>query len=571
MWSQTYGGTSADQADSLVETSDGGYTIACTTQSFGAGLADFWLIKTDAAGNMQWNRTYGGPNADYASALVATSDGGYTIAGNIIAPGFPSQPKGACLIKTDEFGEVEWNQTYDDGYKNYAYSLVETDDGGYTLAGTTNDDFWLLRTNEIGDIEWSREYGGTEYDSAYSLVATSDGGYALAGTTRSFGNGGYQAWLVKTDASGNEEWNRIYGGIGSEGGYSLTETSDGGYAIIGYTDSFGAGKSDFWLIKTDASGNMKWNRTYGGTGDDRGTSLVETGDGGYIIVGDYNLSGSLEEDAVSLLVKTDKYGNMEGNQTYEGAISELVATVDGGYALAGYMGSLGAGNGDALLVKTADEYTIFPHLRPPEVCIEAPKNRTYNTDNVSMNFTVDEETTWMGYSLDGQGNVTVTGNTTLTGLANGSHRLTLYANDTDGNIGVSEEVFFTVDINAPVVSVLEPKNITYNVDEVWLNFTVNEAYSEIVYCLDGQANVTIIGNTKLTGLTNGSHNITVYATNAVGNTGKSETVTFTIAAEQPPEDSNIDGTAIALAVVATVVVGISSAYYVKRRKQQTRA
>ena len=174
MWSQTYGGTSADYAYSLVETSDGGYALAGITYSFGAGLADFWLIKTDASGNMEWNQTYGGTNSETTSALVATSDGGYAIAGSIVAPGFPPSPEGACLIKTDEFGSMEWNQTYDEGYRSYAYSLLVTSDGGYTVAGYTSPsftdaaDFWLVKTDETGYVP---EYSSWLFPSLL-LVAT---------------------------------------------------------------------------------------------------------------------------------------------------------------------------------------------------------------------------------------------------------------------------------------------------------------------------------------------------------------------------------------------------------------
>ena len=153
---------------------------------------------------------------------------------------------------------------------------------------------------------WSQTYGGTEKDGALSLVQTSDGGYAMVGYTCSFGAGEDDFWLIKTDEAGNMEWNRTYGGTGSDIAISLIETSDGGYALVGYTESFGAGSDDFWFVKTDSSGNMQWNRTYGGTKGDYAFSLVETSDGGYAIAG-YTFSvGAVNSDL--WLVKTDEQG-----------------------------------------------------------------------------------------------------------------------------------------------------------------------------------------------------------------------------------------------------------------------
>jgi len=153
-----------------------------------------------------------------------------------------------------------WNRTYSEGSKWDTYSLVVTSDGGYAIAGVSSSggavsaDFLLIKTDAEGNMEWSRTYGGTSNDHAYSLVQTSDGGYALAGRTYSFDVGQGDFWLVKTDAEGNMEWNRTYGGKNIEIAHSLVEVSDGGYALAGKTTSFGAGSSDFWLVKTDAQG-----------------------------------------------------------------------------------------------------------------------------------------------------------------------------------------------------------------------------------------------------------------------------------------------------------------------------
>ena len=160
---------------------------------------------------------------------------------------------------------VMWSQTYEIISFGRAYSLVETSDGGYAIAGESglDSDFCLLKTDEWGNMQWTKTYGGTKDDRALSVVETSDGGYALAGYTESFGAGSFDFWLVKTDVNGSMQWNRTYGGSNLEKAYSLIKTFDGGYAIAGYTQSSGARGNDFWVVKTDSNGNMVWNQTYG--------------------------------------------------------------------------------------------------------------------------------------------------------------------------------------------------------------------------------------------------------------------------------------------------------------------
>jgi len=244
MWSQTYGGAEGDYAHSLVETSDGGFAIVGITRDDYGFDIDCLLVKTDEYGNMEWNQTYGGEDSYHADAVVQTSDGGYAIAGDkyVFDEGYD-----CWLAKTDEYGNMEWNQTYGGSSPDHARSLVETFDGGYALAGYTYSfggkgyDFWLIKTDGYGNVEWNQTYGGANHEYARSLVETSDGGYALAGGTR----------LVKTDAHGSLEWYRTYDGGSAN---SLIEVSDGGYALAGYTTSFGAGSYDFWLAKTDEHG-----------------------------------------------------------------------------------------------------------------------------------------------------------------------------------------------------------------------------------------------------------------------------------------------------------------------------
>jgi hypothetical protein len=212
-WNKTYGGTDADHSAALIVTGDGGYALAGATYSYGAGNSDAWLVKTDASGNMQWNKTYGGTNDEYFRGIVQTGDGGYALAGST------------------------------------------------TSFGAGDADAWLVKTDSSGNAQWNKTYGGTNSDGPGSLVQTIDGGYALSG--QSFGVSDADAWLVKTDASGNVQWTKTYGGTSTEGALALVETGDGGYALAGITDSFGAGGYDFWLVKTDAAGNAMDGFKYG--------------------------------------------------------------------------------------------------------------------------------------------------------------------------------------------------------------------------------------------------------------------------------------------------------------------
>jgi hypothetical protein len=345
LWSQTYGGAENDVAYSLVSTSDGGYALAGVTESFGSGGGDFWLVKSDALGNMEWNKTYGGTGNEEAHSLIATFDGGYALAG--YTESFGAGDRDFWLVKTDTLGNAEWNRTYGGMWGDQAYSLIATSDGGYAIVGVTQPfvdakfDFWLVKIDASGNMEWNKTYEGSGL--AYSLVATSDGGYAIVGDA--YGD----SLLVKTDALGNMQWSKTYG---TENDYdfarSLVTTPDGGYVIAG---TLGIGGP--FLVKTDSLGNMQWNRT-SATFMAASYSLVATSDGGFALAGSAPFIGAGASDF--WLIKTNASGNIQWNHTYGGTDNEyaysLVVTSDGGYALAGGTSSFGAGGDDFWLVKT---------------------------------------------------------------------------------------------------------------------------------------------------------------------------------------------------------------------------
>ena len=289
-WSKTYGGTGYDTAYSVVQTSDGGYAVGGWLYSNSVTGNDFWLVKTDSSGNLQWDKTYGGPESETARSMVQTSDGGYALAGESTMPG--EGQKAFWLAKTDSSGNLQWIKRYGESSSSEsAFSVIQTSDGGYALAGSTysfvssSSDFWLVKTDSSGNLQWDKTYGGSNNERARFVIQTSDGGYALAGYTNSFGSGDDDCWLVKIDSSGNKLWDKTYGGVDLDHAYSVVQTSDNGYALAGLTHSYGAGSGDFWLVKTDSSGNLQWDKTYGGSSYDQAFSLIQTSERGYALVG----------------------------------------------------------------------------------------------------------------------------------------------------------------------------------------------------------------------------------------------------------------------------------------------
>jgi hypothetical protein len=299
-WNKTFGGTDQDWSRSVQQTTDGGYIIIGTTTSFGNGNEDVYLIKTDGNGIEQWNRTFGGTNNDRGCSVQQTTDGGYIITG--ITMSFGNGNEDVYLIKTDGNGIEQWNKTFGEIGLDWGYSVQQTTDGGYVIAGWALQDIFLIKTDGNGIEQWNKTFGGAGLDWGFSVKQTTDGGYIIAGKTISFGNGSYDVYLIKTDGNGIEQWNRTFGGTNNDGAYSVQQTTDGGYIIAGMTESFGNGNEDVYLIKTDGNGVEQWNQTFGDINDDGGNSVQQTTDGGYVITG-WTLWDIY-------LIKTDGNGNI---------------------------------------------------------------------------------------------------------------------------------------------------------------------------------------------------------------------------------------------------------------------
>ncbi len=316
---------------------------------------DIWLLKLDSAGDTSWARTYGGPSLDQAYDVKQTSHGDYIISGCVAESTGPQ----ACLTRVKEDGDLLWTREYGLGV---AYSVQPTSDGGFIAGGenqtSMRGDFWLIKVDADGDTEWTRTYGGTDDDLGWSVQQASDGGYVLVGQTQSFGAGWWDVMLWKVDAEGNTLWVRTYGGPRYEVGFwdCLDRTSDGGYAIVALTGSFGVG-GDAWLIRTDENGDSLWSRLYGGELNDGGYSVHQTLDGGFIVAG---TTGSLAPaDSNDLwLVRTSSTGELLWQGAYGGRRAEegfcVTQTRDSGYVATGWTASFGAGGADVYVVKVKE-------------------------------------------------------------------------------------------------------------------------------------------------------------------------------------------------------------------------
>ena len=376
-WSKTYGGDMIDWGNCIQQTTDGGYIISGTyyRNAWSLWYCYFYILKIDSTGNQEWYKTFGTYDREnVAQSIRQTTDGGYIITGY---SGIPQNME-LYLAKTDSNGNIEWEHTFGEVDSFDAGRCVEqTSDGGYIIVGETGaysngyENVWLIKTDSNGNQQWNKTFGGDIYEAGNCVKITSDGGYIILGYTDSYGTeGSSDVWLIKTDVNGDEEWNNSFGGIDNDVGISLQITSDNGYILTGYTNSYGAGGSDVWLIKSDSNGNELWNKTFGGRDYDEGWCVQQTNDDGFFITGFYGW-GDLQPDIYT--IKTDSLGNLESTLTFDNNSKEDVGyfgiqTSDGGYIVSGYTGNYLEEDIDVWVIKFGDE------SQPPTApTIDGPK------------------------------------------------------------------------------------------------------------------------------------------------------------------------------------------------------
>ncbi len=377
-WARSCGGSAEDIAYSVQQTADGGYIIAGETKSFGAGNSDIWVLKLSLAGKIEWQKTYGGNENDVARSIQQTTDNGYIIAGSTSS--FGSGQSDYWILKLNSAGNVEWERAYGGFGNDVAYSVRQTSDGGYIVGGFSESSvmgtakFWILKLTSTGTISWQRFYGGGVNDYLVSVQQTSDGKYIAAGYTNSFVAGTTKIWVLKLSSTGLIDWEQIYGGGGDDVAHSIQQTLDGGYVIVGDTKSFSLGDSDFWVLKLASNGDIDWQKYYGGSEDDIALSVQQTGDGGYIVAGYTQSFGHGASD--SWVLKLTSTGDIDWQKTYGGSsddqLNSIARTDDGGYMAAGLTTTFGAGDADFFILKLTSNGGIDPLCGLPKTSNASP-------------------------------------------------------------------------------------------------------------------------------------------------------------------------------------------------------
>jgi len=387
-WSQNYGGNESDILQSLEKTNDGGFLLVGTSYYSleNDGVYDCLVIKTDSLGNIEWSQNYGGGLNESGVSVVTTNDEGFLIAG-VQSDEYDSNSGDYWLLKIDSLGNIEWNQTYGGNKWDELKGLNQTIDGGFILVGYSasdngdlsdnngSTDFWVLKIDSIGNIEWSQNYGGNCIDEATSVTKTNDGGFLVGGWSCSddgdvgTNNGTDDYWVLKIDGLGNIDWSRNYGGSGSERLETVISTNDGGFLLGGGSNSVDGdinsnnGDLDFWVLKIDGLGNIEWSQNYGGSELEYIEELIETSDGGFLLGG---MSNSNDGDVSAnngnndyWIVKINELGTIEWEQNYGGSNDEqlysLLEISEGYFLLGGYSNS---NDGDVVNSNDLDFWVI---------------------------------------------------------------------------------------------------------------------------------------------------------------------------------------------------------------------
>ena len=312
-WSTNIGGSSYDQGNSLKQTTDGGFIIGGYSRSFGNILGDqMYLVKTNENGEELWTKAYGGNQEDRGEEVIQTSDGGYLLIG--ATKSYGSGSNDIYLVKTDENGEQEWASTYGGLESDKGQSIIEVDGEGYVFTGSSYNvanntaDIVLTKINYGGDVIWSKYFGENQFDVGFALQQTSDGGFIIAA---SIGNSS-DAYLIKTNANGEEEWSKGYGGNAIDKAYDLVINHDGGYCFTGITETSPT-NVELYLVRTDAAGEIIWEKTFGRNNIEIGSGIASLEDGGFIVTGTFDLDPLFTADANVYLLKTDSLGNIYSN------------------------------------------------------------------------------------------------------------------------------------------------------------------------------------------------------------------------------------------------------------------
>ncbi len=413
-WQNTIGGSGEDWLRSVQQTTDGGYILGGYSNSgisgdkteISYGDKDFWIVKLDSNGIIQWQHTIGGNGADWLSAIEQTSDGGFVLGGYSTSNASGDKAENCMgqedywIVKLDSLGGLQWQNTIGGSNSDVLYSIQPTTDGGYLLGGKSNSnisgdktensvgtfgnyDFWIVKVDSWGTIEWQNTIGGNSSDYLQCVQQTVDGGYFLGGYSNSSVSGdksancigGFDYWIIKVDSLGNILWQSTIGGGFNDELHSVKQTIDGGYILGGWSSS--SITDDYWLVKTDSTGIVQWQKTYGGSSYDELFSVQQTSEGGYILGGlsKSDITGNKLEDCLGdwdfWIVKTDSFGIVQWQNTIGGNSDEwlysIKQTIEGGFILGGFSRSSSSGDKaennsgsyDYWIVKLSGKYNLI--------------------------------------------------------------------------------------------------------------------------------------------------------------------------------------------------------------------
>jgi hypothetical protein len=356
-WFVSFGGVQSDAGNGILGTPDGGFLACGVTNSYGEGFCDVYVVKVDSQGKLQWEKYYGGGRSDYANAMCHVDGEGYMVVGSTWSLG--NGEADAYLLKIDEEGNEQWSRTFGGPYYERASSVQQTDDGGFIVAGWTTSfgnggvDMFLLKVDANGNEQWRNTYGGDGDDFCHAVGLTRDGGFIASGNALALGSSRTDASVIKTNGKGEVEWSRRFGGSGDEYGRSIIQTGDGGYVLAGHTSSFGSGGPDVYFVRMDSIGDTLWTRAFGGEGTDGCAAIVSSANGGFAATGWTNSFGAgefdiyfMEIDSSGVLVRTNTFGWRSRERS-----NAMVGLEDGGFAITGFALSSETGYADLFILK----------------------------------------------------------------------------------------------------------------------------------------------------------------------------------------------------------------------------
>jgi hypothetical protein len=353
----TYGGPAAESSWNVAETA-GGFLISADSASFGAGKQDAYFIRTDAMGRLESTRTYGDFGSDTAIGLCPAGDGGFISCGGTTSYG--NGEADAYVMKVDGNGEMEWDAAYGGANYDYAYSAAAVK-GAYFITGYTSSfsknpdsDVYLIKIDKKGVKAFERTFGGANWESGYSVASLDDGGCVIAGYTDSYGNGKSDMYLIRADAKGNCVWARTFGGIRDDRAYCVIKSRDNNIIISGKSGSYNARGFgwDMIVMKVDMQGNSLWSRVFPAAEVDVGMTVANTSDGGLVACGTKKCYGICDSNVY--VIKMDAEGNTQWSRIFAGksddAATGLCVDKNGNYAVTGTTLSYGNGLGDVFLL-----------------------------------------------------------------------------------------------------------------------------------------------------------------------------------------------------------------------------